>query len=152
LSDIAERSPDIVSLIELVNSTVATIPQLRDPFLVDYSLQRTFPVPRSMSTFAERGRGIANDIRDGNDPERIRKFSQAILGLRTEPNLLTEITAAAMDSIAPVLVNPEFVQQQQKARSLFFFVAPEKSLADAEKILSISKLLRLYPSDFWIDF
>jgi hypothetical protein len=148
----AERSPDIASLIELVNSTAAKIPQLRDPFMVDYALQRTFPVPRSMSTFAERGRGIANDIRDGNDPERIRKFSHAILKLRTEPNLLSELIAAATDSIAPVLVNPAFVRQQQKARSLFFFVAPEKALAEAENRLSMPELLRLYPSDFWIDF
>jgi hypothetical protein len=50
------------------------------------------------------------------------------------------------------LVNPAFVRQQQKARSLFFFVAPEKALAEAENRLSMPELLRLYPSDFWIDF
>lgn len=148
----AERSPDIASLIELVNSIATTIPQLRDKSLIDYALQRTFPLPRSMSTFTERGRGIAKDIRDGNDPAQVRRFSQAILKLRAEPNLLSELTNAAMDSIAPVLIKKEFTQQQREARSLFFFVGPERLLADAENRLHMPKLLRLYPSDFWIDF
>jgi Zn-dependent M16 (insulinase) family peptidase len=147
----AGRSPDIGALIGLVNSIAATIPQLQDESLIDYALQRTFPIPRAMSTFTERGRGIAKDIRDGNDPAHVRLFSQAILKLRAEPNLLSELTNAALDSIAPVLVKKEFTEQQRKARSLFFFVGPERLLADAENRLHMPKLLRLYPSDFWID-
>jgi hypothetical protein len=134
-----------------VNSIATTIPQLKDESLIDYALQRTFPIPRAMSTFTERGMGIAKDIRDGNDPAQERRFSQAILKLRAEPNLLSELTTAALDSIAPVLVKQEFTEQQRKARSLFFFVGPERLLADAENRLHMPKLLRLYPSDFWID-
>jgi hypothetical protein len=148
----AGRSPDIAALIELVNSIAATIPQLHDESLIDYALQRTFPIPRAMSTFTERGRGLAGDLRDGNDPAQVRRFSQAILKLRAEPNLLSELTTAAMDSMAPVLIKKEFSQQQRKARSLFFFVGPERLLADAENRLPMPKLLRLYASDFWIDF
>ena len=148
----AGRSPDIAALIELVNSIATTIPQLHDESLIDYALQRTFPIPRAMSTFTERGRGLARDLRDGNDPAKVRRFSQAILKLRAEPNLLSELTTAAMDSIAPVLIKKEFSQQQRKARSLFFFVGPERLLADAENRLPMPKLLRLYASDFWIDF
>ena len=148
----AERSSDISSLIDLVNSTVEKIPSLRDEFLIDYALQQTFSVPRSMSTFSERGRGLAKDIVDGNEPEKVRRFSQAVLKLREGPNLLSELTQAGLDSISPVLIKEEFKSPQQKARSLFFFVGPERLLSDAEKRLPIPKLLRLYPSDFWIDF
>lgn len=148
----AARSPDITALIQLVNSIAQTIPSLRDPFLIDYALQETFPTPRSMLTFTERGRGLAKDIRDGNEPETVRRFSQAILKLRNEPNLLTELTNAAMHSICPVLVTGQCAQQQLDSRSLFFFVGPERLLADAEKKLDMPKLLRLHTADFWIDY
>ena len=148
----AGRSPDVASLIELVNSIVTTIPQFQDDSLIDYALEGTFSPPRSMLTFTERGKAIAKDIRDGNDPAQVRRFSQAILHLRGEPNLLSELTKTALDSMCPVLVRKECEQQQREARSLFFVVGPERLLADAENRLPIPKLLRLYPSDFWFDF
>jgi Zn-dependent M16 (insulinase) family peptidase len=148
----AARSPDIPSLIELVNGIATAIPQLQDESLLDYAVQKAFPVPRSMSTFTERGMGIAKDIRDGNDPTRISRFSQAILKLRSEPNLLTELNQEFLESIGPVLVKKQFTQQQRDARSLFFFVGPERLLAEAESTLQIPTLLRLYPEDFWLDF
>jgi len=146
----AARSPDIPSLVNLVNSIAAAIPQLHDESLIDYALQQTFTPPRSMSTFTERGRGLATDIRDGNDPAQVRRFSEAILKLRAEPNLLSELTSLVADSICPVLVTNECAPQQQQARSLFFFTGPERLLADAEKKLGMRKMLRIYPSDFWI--
>jgi hypothetical protein len=147
----AGRSPDIASLVELVNSTVTTIPQVQDDSLLDYALEGTFSAPRSMLTFSERGRAIANDIRDGNDPREVRQFSQAILKLRGEPDLRSELIQAAMQSVCPVLIMKGCAQQQREARSLFFFVGPERLLLDVENRLPIPRLLRLYPSDFWID-
>jgi hypothetical protein len=148
----AARSPNIPSLIELVNGIADTIPKLQDESLLDYALQKAFPVPRSMSTFTERGTGIARDIRDGNDPAQVKRFSLAILKLRAEPNLLSELNREFMESIGPVLVNKQFIQQQRDARSLFFFVGPERLLTDAENMLHIPRLLRVYPEDFWLDF
>ena len=148
----AARSPDISSLLQLVNSIAQTIPKLQDPSLIDYALQETFPTPRSMLTFTERGRGIAKDIRDGNDPETVRRFSLAILKLRNEPNLLSELMSAAMGSICPVLVKAECARQQRDSGSLFFFIGPERLLSDAERKLKMPKLLRLYTADFWIDY
>jgi hypothetical protein len=104
-----------------------------------------------MATFSERGRGIAADIRDGNDPQTIRRFSQAILELRKGPKLLAELDRTLMDSIGPVLMNQHFEQEQRQKRSLFFFVGPERLLSGAETGLHVS-LYRAYPSDFWLDF
>ena len=148
----ATRCADVAALIDLVNSVAAGIPGLDDSSLVDYALQKTFPLPRSMSTFADRGRGIARDIRDGNDPATVRRFYQSILKLRNQPDLLQEITEAVLPSISPVLVDSRFREQQREARSLFFFVGPEKLLADTKTRLHLPRLLRVYPSDFWIDF
>jgi Zn-dependent M16 (insulinase) family peptidase len=146
-----DRSSDIASLVDLVNSVSEKIPGLHDEFLIDYALQQTFSIPRSMSTFSERGKSLAQDIRDGNGPERVRRFSKAILKMRHDPNLLPELTSVGVDSISPLLIKPEFTPSQRKARSLFFFVGPDRILSDAEKRLRIPKLLRLYTSDFWVD-
>jgi hypothetical protein len=146
-----DRSSDIASLAELVNSVAEKIPGLHDEFLIDYALQQTFSVPRSMSTFSDRGKSLAQDIRDGNGPETVRRFSEAILKMRHDPDLLSELTSVGVDSISPLLIKPEFTASQRKARSLFFFVGPDRILSDTEKRLRIPKLLRLYTSDFWID-
>jgi hypothetical protein len=148
----AARTPDIFVLIQSVNSTAQSLQALHDPLLVDYALQETFPIPRSMSTFTERGSGIARDIRDGNDPDKLRRFFKAIVRLRTDPNLLSEITSASMESVCPVLINKDCLSQQRQSRSLFFFIGPERLLADAQKKLAIPQMLRIYPSDFWIDY
>lgn len=147
----AERSPDIVSLMNLVGSTSTTISELHDTSLIDYSLQRSLPVPRSMATFSERGSGLAQDVRDGNDPAVVKRFSRALLDLRKDPGLLEKITGEVLDSLGPVLVKPDFESQQRASKSLFFFVGPERLLGEAEKSLPIPKLLRLYPSDYWMD-
>jgi Zn-dependent M16 (insulinase) family peptidase len=147
----ADRVPDIPSLVELINSIAEGIPSIRDQSLVDYALQQTFSLPRSMSTFSERGRGLANDIRDGNEPEKIRRFSTALLKLRADQNLLSELTHEGLESISPLLIKEEFKSQQRQARLLFFFVGPHRMLVDAEKRLPIPRLLILYASDFWLD-
>jgi hypothetical protein len=148
----ALRTSDIPTLIQLVNSVAGSIPHLQDDFVIDYVLQKTFSPPRSMMTFSERGRGIARDIWDGNDPAQVRRFSEAVLKLRSEPNLLQELIDAGKSAICPVLLMKECAQQQHRARSVFFFTGPERLLEDAAKKLDIPKLLRLYPSDFWIDY
>jgi hypothetical protein len=147
----ANRTPDIPALMTLVNSLAAHLPELNDPFLVDYALRQTFSVPRSMSTFSQRGRAIALDIRDGNPPDKIRHFSEAILRLRQEPDLLSELIRKGLPSIGAVLLDEKYKDQQRAAKSLFFFAGPERVLSDIEHRLPIPKLLRLWPSDFWIE-
>ena len=147
----ANRSPDIPSLIGLLRSLAAGIRNLHDPSLVDYALRQAFPLPRSVYTFSERGRLLARDIRDGNSPETVRRFSKAILRLRTDPNLLAELTDAGASSIGGVLPDETYKDQQRATKSLFFFAGPERVLSDIEQRLPIPKLLRLWPSDFWIE-
>jgi len=151
LSYYADRVPDIAGLVELVNSIAAGIPALRDPSLVDYALQKSFPFPRSMSTFTDRGKRLAGDIYDGNEPDKIRHFSEAIVKLRADPNLLPEITQLGLLSIGPVLLKPGFEGLQRSEKSIFFLVGPERLLSEAEKRIPMPRLLRLYSSDFWID-
>lgn len=146
----ADRSPDLLSLIKLVNTMSENIGSVQDRSLLDYAFEQTFSVPRSISSFSERGRGLAEDIFDGNEPWKIRRFSEALMALRRDPDLLSEVTAQSLNAISPVLVKSSFKQQQRAARSTFFFVGSERMLDATREQLSIPNLVRLYPSDFWI--
>jgi hypothetical protein len=58
-------------------------PTLKDPFLVEYALRQTFIVPRSMNNFSQRGWAMAQDIWNGNTPQKIRRFSESVLAPET---------------------------------------------------------------------
>jgi Zn-dependent M16 (insulinase) family peptidase len=148
----ADRSPDIPSLLGFVNEMASSASELTDSTLVDYAFSNTFTFSRGALTFTERGKVAAQDIRDGNEPEKVRRFSEAILKLRKEPNLLSELTRDGLPAICGVLLMNECKEQHQTERSLFVFVGSEQVLSDVEKRLSIPNLLNLYPSDFWFDF
>jgi len=148
----ADRSPDVPSLVNFVNEIASTVSELHDPTLVDYAFSYTFTFSRAAATFSERGQAIALDIRDGNEPEKIKRFSEAILRLRKEPDLLSELTRTGLAAICPVLLRDDCKVPQQAERAQFFFQGSEHVLSDVEKRLPMPKLLRLYPSDFWINY
>jgi hypothetical protein len=123
---------------------------MQDPYLVDYAFRQTFSIPRSIYTFPIRERVLAQEIRDGNAPEKVRRFYEALLRLRKDPDLLSELRHAGRDSLCGILLEERCKAQQQGNHSIFFFVGSEQILSDAEKRFPIPKLLRLWPSDYWL--
>jgi Zn-dependent M16 (insulinase) family peptidase len=146
----ADRSPDLVNLVEFVNSIVGQLKSVQGGKEIDYLLSQTFSVPRSMLTFSDRGVALARDIRDGASPDKIRRFSQAILDMRKDSELSDEVSKAEFTSICPVLLDFRCKAHQQAARSIFFFVGPENLLAGVENRLRIQNLAYVWPSDFWL--
>jgi Zn-dependent M16 (insulinase) family peptidase len=146
----ANRVPDIAALIKLVNSTASAVADPKDPSIVDYTVSQVFWFSRAASTFSDRGKAMAQDLRDGNDPPTIRRFSEAVLSLSKEPGLSAEIATAALPSICGVLLREDCKAQQQAGNSLFFFMGSEKVLSDAEQAVPVPKLLWAWPSDYWI--
>jgi Zn-dependent M16 (insulinase) family peptidase len=151
LWDYADRSPDIPALVALLNKVAENGSNLQDPLIVDYALRQTFSIPRSIYPPSTRGVAIAQDLRDGNDPETVRRFSEAILKLRQDPTLFSELTHAAAGSICGVLIDQRCKGQHKSSHSIFFFVGSEKILSDTERRLPIPKLLRVWPSDYWLE-
>jgi Zn-dependent M16 (insulinase) family peptidase len=146
----ADRSPDVPGLVNLLNNLTKDVSHLEDPVMIDYALHETFAVPRTIYPPSVRGVALAQDLRDGNDPETVRRFSEAILELRRDPDLAKEIKAAAFNSICGILLTAQCIPQQKADHSIFFFVGPEAVLTDAEKRIPTPKLLRLWPSDYWV--
>jgi Zn-dependent M16 (insulinase) family peptidase len=147
----ANKSPDISALIKQVNVIASGAPELQDPTLTDYSLAQFFSFSRETLTTAERGEYMARDLRDGNEPEKVRQLSEAILKLRQEPDLLHQLTSAGVSSICGVLIRDECKKEQEAQNSLFFFVGTDQALSGAEKQIPVPDMRRIYPSDFWLN-
>lgn len=64
---------------------------MRNPYLVDYAFRQLFSLPRSIYTFPTRERALVQEVRDGNTPEKVRGFYEALLRLRKEHDLLSEL-------------------------------------------------------------
>ena len=56
------------------------------------------------------GRSIAQDLCDGNEPEKARRFSEEVLKLRIDPAQQTEIIQSGLSLIARVL-KPKFKER-----------------------------------------
>jgi hypothetical protein len=147
----ADRSPDIAALLGFVNGIASTVTGLKDPDLIDYALSNTFTFSRTSLSFSERGKAGAQDIRDGNESKTVHRFAMGLLELRKEPGLLSEVTHSGLAAICGVLFRSD-CRDSQSATSIFFFSGSDQVLSEVEKRLSIPRLLKLYPSDFWIDF
>ena len=147
----ADRSPNLSALMQFVLSNAKGINAFRDDALLDYVLSQIFSFSREMLSPSRRGQLLARDLRDGITPEKVHRFSDAILALRKKPDLVHELKQVGFDSICGVLLTESCVAQQRKDHSIFFFMGSENVLNDTEKRLSINGLLRLYPRDYWID-
>lgn len=151
LWDFSDRSPDIPGVVFLLNRVAQDVSHLQDPFIVDYALRATFAIPRSIYPPSRRGIALAQDLRDGNDPEKIRRFSEAVLKLRQDPNLFSELTKIAISSICGILLDSTCSEQHTGSHSIFFFVGSPKTLQDIEKHVGIPKLFRISSSDYWLE-
>ncbi|HLJ86940.1 MAG TPA: hypothetical protein VKZ53_08950 [Candidatus Angelobacter sp.] len=146
----ADRITDMPAVLGLVNSLTEKIPVLDNRFLVDYVFRQAFSIPRSMDSPSQREQALVGDLRDGNDPAKVRRYSEAILQLRRDSMLPSELSKHALSSICGVLLQEKCKLQQKKSRSIFFFINSERGLDEAERRLGIPKILRLWPSDYWI--
>jgi hypothetical protein len=90
-------------------------------------------------------------MRDGNTPEKVRQFYETLLKLRNEPDLLSELTRVGRDSLCGILLDENCRRQQEVGHSIFFFVGSDTILSDAENRAPIPKLLRVWPSDYWLE-
>jgi hypothetical protein len=147
----ANKSPDIPALVGIVNAAVDGIPALDEHGLVDYALAQFFAFSRKTRSTADRGREMAYDLRDGNDPDKVRRFSKAILGLREKQDLAHALKVLNLPSTCGVLLRTDCREIQSRSHSVLIFVGTDQTLANIEKQTAVGNLKRIYPCDFWIE-
>lgn len=148
----AERCPELPQTLQFVIDELKRGP--REPAYVDYAIAQAFMEFRSASSYESRGEAIANDIADGLPPETIRAFRQAILDLRSNPNLNDEVFDQLPTVYGQVLPGYN-VRAADVPGGIYVAIGPEKQLKLYEDYLKkvegeSTTLARLYPRDYWM--
>jgi hypothetical protein len=122
--------------------------------LRDYVIAQVFGANRSAFSYESRGEAMASDLVDGETPEAIRKFRQAVLELRDQPNLVDQLAAQMPDVYGRVL--PGYgISTMDVPEGSFMVIGPERQMKLYEDYLKKVEgpnavLYRIYPRDFWI--
>lgn len=148
----AERTPEIPQTVKFVVDTLKSAE--RNPKLADYAVAQLFGETRAAGTYEARAEGIANDLADGQPPEQVKKFRQSILELRKDPKL-GETLFDRKDAVYGRALPGYNVKGKDVADAYYFAIGPEKQLDAWEAYLknadgAETKLMRLYPRDFWM--
>lgn len=148
----AERCPELPQTLRFVIDELKRGP--RNPAYVDYAIAQAFMEFRSAGSYPGRGEAIANDLADSLLPETVRAFRQALLDLRSDPNIASEV----FDQLPKVYgrVLPGYnVRAADVPGGIYVAIGPEKQLQLYEDYLKTvegksTELVRLYPRDFWM--
>jgi Zn-dependent M16 (insulinase) family peptidase len=147
----ADRCPSVQATLAFVRALTQDISRITDQSSIDYAFAQVFAFSRAAQSLTARGEAMATDLTEGMAPARIKRFSQALLRLRTDQRLLERVREALPGVVAKVRPGPEYPLAKAAAQSLFFFIAPEPQLNAVEAELPGMPLYRLWPSDFWLE-
>jgi hypothetical protein len=147
----AERTPELSQTVRFVIDELKKTPP--EEGLADYVVAQIF-VTRGSGSYEGRAEAMANDLADGQTPDLVRKFREAVLALRREPDFTRRLLARKDAAYAPVL--PGYTTPRPEVPdACFFVIGPEKQLASWQGHLEQTegkdaKLYRLYGRDFWM--
>ncbi|UCG61934.1 MAG: insulinase family protein [Candidatus Zixiibacteriota bacterium] len=148
----AERCPSIVQTVQFVINELNKAEP--DENLIDYAIAQAFSSGRAGSTYEDRASSMASDLADGLTPDKVKKFRQALIELKSDPNLFEKLKTRMLRVYGTVLpgLNPK---GSEVAGSSYLAVGPETQLAPFDEYLKSVEsdditLYRVYPRDFWI--
>jgi Zn-dependent M16 (insulinase) family peptidase len=148
----AERTPEIPQTVKFVVDTLKSAE--RDPRLAEYTVAQIFGESRAAGTYEARAEGMANDLRDGQTPDQVRRFRASILELRKDPKL-GDTLFDRKDVVYGRVLPGYNVKGKDVTDAVYFTIGPDKQLDAWESYLknaegAETKLVRLYPRDFWL--
>ena len=146
----AERMPEIPQTLHFAIDTVRTGP--RDPGFAEYVMAGAFAGSNAASSYEGRGKAIADDLADGITPEVVKRFRQAILELRKEPNLADELFKRVDAVYGPVL--PGYgPKARQVPGAIYYLIGNDKQFQSLDADVQAredERVYKLYPRDYWL--
>lgn len=147
----AERCPKLSQTMQFVVDQIKEAPF--EPSLAEYAIAQVFDASRAASDYESRGQAMAADLADGQTPELVRKFRQAVLDIRHMPSLydslhdrMHEVYGKVMPGLGP--------DGAEVSNAVYYVIGPESQLAEYEEYLNsvegTTRLYRLYPRDYWL--
>jgi Zn-dependent M16 (insulinase) family peptidase len=150
----AERCPDLVRTMTFATDVVRGASALDDPYLAEYCVANAVSYNRASDEYEQRARAAADDIADGDTPERIARYRRAVLALKDRTGLWASMKPWILPTSGRVLPGAG-PATHNVAGGLFVTIAPEPLLARWEKYLedhddARDRVVRVYGRDFWI--
>lgn len=147
----AERTPELPQTLQFVIDELERAEP--DTALVDYAIAQAFRDTRSHAPYESRGESMAADLADDLTPETVARFHEALLRLRTLPELGSELYSRMHRVYATVLPGMRG-SVDEVADGIYFVIGPEPQFAAWEEYLqSVEgddvRVYRLFPRDFW---
>jgi len=150
----AERCPDLVQTMSFVTGLVKDAQALDDPYLAEYCVAGAVTANRQSDEYETRTRAAADDMVDGDTPERVARYRKAVLALRNsvglwilmKPNIVA-MTGRVLPGVGP--------NSRDVADGNFFVIAPAPMLDKWEKYVKEhegkdERVFRIYGRDFWM--
>jgi hypothetical protein len=124
-----------------------------DPAMSEYIISLSVRASRSGGEYETRGEAMAADIADGLTPDVVRSFRQSILRLRKMPGLMDEVFKRK-DSVYEKIFPGYGIKMADVPGGTYFVIGPESQMSAYEAYLKSkdgadTKLVRLYPRDYW---
>ncbi len=150
----AERCPTLVETMRFVTGRAEAAASFDDATLVEYAVATAVGGSRASDRFEDRTRAMADELADGDTPERVERFRRAALALRDRTDLWPRLRERVVHAAGRVLpgVGPK---SRDVPGGSYLTIAPEPLLAEWERYLQqeegeIERVQRLYPRDFWV--
>lgn len=149
----AERTPLLPQTLGFVIDEIKRTPN--DPALSEYIISLSLSANRASGEYESRGEAMAADLADGLTPETVRNFRKAILRLRKDPSLMTEVYKRK-DAVYEKILPGYGIKMKDVPGGTYFVIGAEKQMAAYESYLQSkegadTKLVRIYPRDFWME-
>ncbi len=148
----ADKCPDPAQTLRFVADTAASF-KLDDPSLLEYSLADAFNEYRAGQDFSSRGSALADDLQAGNRPEVVRAFKSSLLKIARAPGTLAAVNARFQPALGRVLIGLPGGKVSASPAASAVFIGPESLIARYEAFVrergEASRVIRLYPRDFW---
>ncbi len=150
----AERCPDLVQTMTFVTGLVKDAASLDDPYLAEYCVANAVTASRESDEYETRTRAAADDMTDGDTPERVARYRKSVLALKEKPGLWDAIKPQIADAAGRALVGVG-PKNKDVADGVYFVIAPEPMMARWEKYVREkegpdARVARVYGRDFWI--
>jgi Zn-dependent M16 (insulinase) family peptidase len=146
----AERMPDVSQTLHFVIDTVRRGP--RDPGMTEYVISGAFRDSYAADPYEVRAKSMADDLADGITPEVVKRFRQAILQLRKEPDLAAELFKRVDQVYGPIV--PGFgVKAKEVSGAVYYLIGNEKQFQSLDGDVQNREdehVYKLYPRDYWL--
>ena len=149
----AERTPLLPQTLGFVIDEIKKTPN--DPAMNEYIISLSLSANRASGEYESRGEAMAADLADGLTPEKVRIYRRAILRLRKDPSLMTEVYKRK-DAVYEKILPGYGAKMKDVPGGTYFVIGAEKQMASYESYLQSkegpdTKLARIYPRDFWME-